>query len=79
MLRNEIFEKVVKIVSSDLGVRYSDITEDKTFSELGADSLDFVEITISLEEEFLIDIFDDDSEKLETVGQVVDYIEKNLK
>lgn len=75
---NEIFEKVKKIVSEQLGVEEEIVNMESTFvDDLAADSLDIVELIMSIEEEFDIEISDEDAEKIVTVGDVVNYIEKN--
>ncbi|MBE6386972.1 MAG: acyl carrier protein [Lentisphaeria bacterium] len=74
---SEIAEKVKKIVVEQLGVSEDQVTPDAKFIEdLGADSLDQVELVMALEEEFGSDIPDDAAEKLTTVGDAIDYIEK---
>ena len=75
---NEIFETVKKIVSEQLGVEEEIVNMESTFvDDLAADSLDIVELIMSIEEEFDIEISDEDAEKIVTVGDVVKYIEKN--
>ncbi len=72
-----IFDKVKKIIVEQLGVE-DDITLDSSFiDDLGADSLDIVELIMALEEEFDIDIPDNESEKIITVGDAVEYIKNN--
>ena len=72
------FEKVKKIVVDQLGVEESEIAIESSFIEdLGADSLDIVELIMALEEEFDIEIPDSDAEKITTVGDAVDYIKNN--
>jgi acyl carrier protein len=71
-------EKVKEIVVQQLGVAPDQVTEDAKFIEdLGADSLDQVELVMALEEEFGADIPDDEAEKLTTVGDAIKYIESN--
>ena len=71
-----IAEKVKKIVIEQLGVQEDQVTEDAKFIEdLGADSLDLVELIMALEEEFGEDIPDEDSEKLTSVGDAIRYVE----
>ena len=73
-------EKVKEIVVNQLGVSPDQVTDDAKFIEdLGADSLDQVELVMALEEEFGADIPDEDAEKLATVGDAIKYIEENLK
>jgi len=72
---SEIAEKVKKIVVDQLGVAEDQVTEDAKFIEdLGADSLDLVELVMAFEEEFGSDIPDEDAEKLTTVGSAITYI-----
>jgi len=69
-------EKVKEIVVQQLGVAPDQVTEDAKFIEdLGADSLDQVELVMALEEEFGADIPDEEAEKLTTVGDAIKYIE----
>lgn len=69
-------EKVKKIVVEQLGVPEDQVTEDAKFiDDLGADSLDQVELVMAFEEEFGSDIPDEDAEKLTTVGDAIKYIE----
>ena len=71
-------EKVKEIVVQQLGVSPDQVTEDAKFIEdLGADSLDQVELVMALEEEFGTDIPDEEAEKLATVGDAMKYIESN--
>ncbi|MDI6812407.1 MAG: acyl carrier protein [Desulfitobacteriaceae bacterium] len=72
-----IFEKVKSIVVDQLGVDEGDVTMETSFEELNADSLDIVELIMALEEEFDLDIPDEEAEKIRTVGDAVDYIKKN--
>jgi acyl carrier protein len=72
-----IEERVKKIVGEQLGVK-EDIAIDASFvDDLGADSLDTVELVMALEEEFECEIPDDEAEKITTVQQAIDYVEKN--
>ena len=76
MTRDEILKKVQEITSEQLGVDESQITPEAKFvDDLGADSLDTVELIMALEEEFNLEISDEEAEKLTTVQKVVDYIE----
>ena len=76
-MADEIETKVIEIVSEQMGVDKSEITRETSFvNDLGADSLDTVELVMELEEEFDINIPDDVAEKIQTVGQAVDHIEK---
>jgi acyl carrier protein len=73
-----IFEKVQEKVAEQLGVDADEVTLESSFiDDLGADSLDIVELLMALEEEFDIEIPDEEAEKLSTVGDVVDYIKNN--
>ena len=75
----EIFEKVKGIIVEQLGATESSVTMEASFiDDLGADSLDLVELIMALEEEFDIEIPDADAEKIVTVGDVVDYIKEHL-
>ncbi|MCA9185057.1 MAG: acyl carrier protein [Pirellulaceae bacterium] len=72
-----IAERVIDIVAEQLGVDKEKVTPDTSFvNDLGADSLDTVELVMELEEEFDINIPDDAAEKIQTVGQAIDFIEK---
>jgi len=72
------FDKVKSIIVEQLGVEESDVTLEASFiDDLGADSLDIVELIMALEEEFDIEIPDSDAEKISVVGDAVDYINKN--
>ena len=76
---SEIAEKVKKIVVEQLGVAEDQVTPEAKFIEdLGADSLDQVELVMALEEEFESDIPDEDAEKLTTVGKAIEYIEGKM-
>lgn len=79
MTNEEIFDKVRKIIVEQLGVSLEQVKDDASFNaDLGADSLDVVEFIMALEEAFEIEIPDEEAEKLNTVGNVVSYIEKQL-
>ena len=74
------FEKVKDVVVEQLGVKEQEVKPEASFVEdLGADSLDTVELVMAIEEEFGIEIPDEDAEKAKTVGEVVEYIDKKLK
>ena len=76
----ELFTKVKQIISEQLGVDDDEVTTTASFvDDLGADSLDQVELVMALEEKFEIEIPDDDAEKLRTVQDAIDYIEKHAK
>ncbi|MGP1514345.1 MAG: acyl carrier protein [Bacteroidales bacterium] len=77
---SEIANKVITIVVDKLGVEESQVTPEANFtSDLGADSLDTVELIMELEKEFNISIPDDDAQKIATVGDAIAYIEKATK
>ncbi len=79
MSSEEVFEKVKKIIVNQLGVADTAVTLEASFiDDLGADSLDIVELVMALEEEFDMEIPDEDAEKVVTVGDVVDYIKENV-
>ncbi len=74
-----IEEKVKQIIVEELGVDESEVTPDAHFiDDLGADSLDTVELIMKFEEEFEIDIADEDAEKLVTVGKATDYLKSKI-
>lgn len=70
-----MLEKVKAIVADGLGVDAADLTAETTFESLGADSLDLMDMVMSFEEEFGVEIETDDMQELTTVGSVVTYIE----
>jgi acyl carrier protein len=77
---DNIEQRVKKIVAEQLGVNEGDIKIDSSFvDDLGADSLDTVELVMALEEEFECEIPDEEAEKITTVQQAVAYINNNLK
>ncbi len=77
--KDDIASKVKEITSEQLGVDESQITPEAKFvDDLGADSLDTVELVMALEEEFDLEISDEEAEKLTTVNRVVSYIEDYL-
>ena len=79
MNTEEVFEKVKGIIVEQLGVAEASVTMEASFiDDLGADSLDIVELVMALEEEFDIEIPDADAEKVTTVGDVVYYIKENV-
>ena len=78
MSSEEIFDKISAIIVDQLGVAESAITMEASFiDDLGADSLDIVELVMAIEEEFDIEIPNTDAEKVVTVGDVVEYIKEN--
>ncbi|HOQ37343.1 MAG TPA: acyl carrier protein [Acetivibrio sp.] len=73
-----MFEKIKKIIVEQLGVDEDEVTMESSFiDDLGADSLDIVELIMALEEEFDIEIPDSEAEKISVVGDVVEYIKNN--
>ena len=80
MSSEEVFEKVKSIIVEQLGATESSVTMEASFiDDLGADSLDIVELIMALEEEFDTEIPDADAEKVVTVGDVVDYIKEHVE
>lgn len=78
MNKEEIFKKLKPIIVEQLGVDEENVKEEATFvDDLSADSLDIVELVMSIEEEFELEIPDEEAEKIVTVGDVVEYIHKN--
>ncbi|MBH9538256.1 MULTISPECIES: acyl carrier protein [Novosphingopyxis] len=78
-MSDDIAERVKKIVVEHLGVESDKVTEDASFiDDLGADSLDIVELVMAFEEEFNVEIPDDAAEKITTVKDAIDYI-RNVK
>jgi len=76
---SNVADRVKKIVIEQLGVKEEEVTIEASFvDDLGADSLDTVELVMALEEEFECEIPDDEAEKITTVQQAVDYVEKHL-
>ena len=75
----DVFEKVKEIIVNELSVDEAQITTEARFIEdLGADSLDTVELIMKFEEEFEIDIPEEDAEKMKTVGDAVEYLKSKL-
>ena len=73
-----VFEQVKKIIVEQLGVEEEDVTLEASFiDDLGADSLDIVELIMAFEEEFGLEIPDSDAEKITTVGDAVEYIKNH--
>jgi len=69
--------KIKKIIAEQLGVSFEEVKPDASFADdLGSDSLDLVELIMALEEEFNIEIPDEEAEKIKTVSQVIEYVKK---
>jgi acyl carrier protein len=80
MTMADVEAKVKKIISEQLGVPEGDVKPEASFvNDLGADSLDTVELVMALEEEFGVEIPDEDAEKIATVGNAIDYIKAKAK
>jgi len=72
-------DKIRKIIAEQLGVKPEEVTPEASFvNDLGADSLDNVELIMALEEEFNIEIPDDDAERIKTVGDIIKYIDDKV-
>ena len=77
--RNDTFNKVVEIVATKLAIKPAEISESSTLQDLGADSLDLVELIMKFEEVFGIEINDSDAEEFQNVQEVVDYLNIHRK
>nr|WP_201764534.1 acyl carrier protein [Thermacetogenium phaeum] len=73
-----MFEKVKSIIAEQLGVAEEELTPETSFEDLNADSLDIVELIMALEEEFDLEIPDEEAEKIQTVGEIVEYLKDHL-
>ena len=79
-MADEIETKVIEIVSEQMGVDKSEITRETSFvNDLNADSLDTVELVMEFEDAFELSIPDEEAEKIQTVGQAIDYIKAHAK
>ncbi len=77
---SSIAERVKKVVSEQLNIKEENIKNESSFTDdLGADSLDTVELVMALEEEFECEIEDEDAEKIMTVQEAIDYVERGSK
>ena len=75
-----VYDRVKKIIVEQLGVDEAEVTQDASFTDdLGADSLDNVELVMALEQEFSLEIPDEDAEKIVTVNNAVQYIQEHLE
>ena len=74
----EVIKRTKDLLQQELGVESDKIVPDATFRDLGADSLDILELVIGVESEFDIDITDEDAEKITTVGTLTEYLTKRL-
>jgi acyl carrier protein len=75
---SDLENRLRKVIADGLNLDEADIPPDKNFEDLGADSLDGVELVMALEEEFNLDIPDDDAERLNTLAEVLTYLNKRL-
>lgn len=73
----DYFKKIREIVAEQLSIDAETITMETSFDELDADSLDVVEVIMALEDEFSIEIPDEEAEKIKNIGAVVDYVSQN--
>ena len=77
---SDVAQKVKSIIAEQLGVKVEEVTDSASFvDDLGADSLDTVELIMALEEEFGIEIPDEDAEKMTTVGEALRYVEEKAQ
>ena len=74
----DVAEKVKEIIAEELALDMEEVTEDATFDDLGADSLDIVEVVMAFEDEFDVEIPDEDAEDIRTVKDAVSYLEEVL-
>lgn len=80
MEREELLKKIKAIIADKLSIGEEQVTEEASFiDDLGADSLDTVELVMALEDEFDLDIPDEDAEKMTTVGKAIDYVLDSLQ
>ena len=75
-----MFDKIKEIIVEQLGVNENDVTMDASFiDDLGADSLDMVELIMAMEEEYNFELPEEDAEKISTVGEAIEYIKANVE
>ncbi len=75
-----MFDKIKEIIVEQLGVNENDVTMDASFiDDLGADSLDMVELIMAMEEEYNFELPEEDAEKITTVGEAIEYIKANVE
>jgi acyl carrier protein len=80
MDEQKIFDEIKKVVVEQLGVAEAEVTREASFvDDLGADSLDTVELVMALEEAFGIEIPDEDAEKIKTIGDTINYVMQHAK
>ena len=78
MVANNVQERVIKIVAEQMGVEKAKVAVETSFvNDLGADSLDTVELVMELEDEFDVSIPDEEAEKIKTVGEAIKYVESH--
>lgn len=78
-MAEDVYDRMKKIIVEQLGVDEADVKPEASFVEdLNADSLDLVELIMSLEEEFNLEISDEDAEKIHTVGDALEYVQEHL-
>jgi acyl carrier protein len=79
MTRENVSQEIKKLISESLSIEMNEIKEDSKFvDDLGADSLDIVELIMSMETKFDMEIPEDDAQKIKTVGEAIDYISNKL-
>ncbi len=74
----DVFAKVKTLVAEQLAIEEEEVSLKTTFEDIDADSLDVVELVMSIEEEFEMEISDEEVEKIRTIGDIVEYIKKQL-
>ncbi|MHB8620050.1 MAG: acyl carrier protein [Chloroflexota bacterium] len=80
MMAADVYDRMKKIIVDQLGVDEADVNPQASFvDDLNADSLDLVELIMSLEEEFNLEISDEDAEKIHTVGDALEYVQEHVE